>query len=240
MADYAGTRGSAQFRARRARVDAGVQRRPGRHGGRGSSATPDHYVARDRRHERGGHHPRRQTTHCFASTSAPSIADIVRTSSTRSPGSSRPKPMRPARRDPPRSPPPCTTHSSVTTRPGRQASPSITRAVQYRSCARDGRAHLDERGLRIVRHRMGEVPSVFWYVGGTDPDKPSAGRHQHKHSTRCCVDHVISHPIRARHPPHAGNRCPSHDRRSARRDDDLTAGLAGRHPAQRRPGRGVP
>ena len=58
------------------------------------------------------------------------------------------------------------------------------------------------------------VPSVFWYVGGTDPThtarpnaRPRRPRHPHQPQPR----------LRARHPPHAGDRRRGHRHRRRRR-----------------------
>ena len=59
------------------------------------------------------------------------------------------------------------------------------------------------------------VPSVFWYVGGTDPDTyrkaEQAGRVAAGHPDQPQPD------VRARHPPHARDRRAGHHRRRARR-----------------------
>ena len=76
------------------------------------------------------------------------------------------------------------------------------------------------------------VPSVFWYVGGTDPD----AYREAEQAGRVAQDIPTNHnaEVRPGHPPHARDRRAGHDDRRARRARDGLSGT-GRASARRPP-----
>ena len=117
----------------------------------------------------GEHHPRRGR----ARAERPHLrrARCATGCSTRSPASSRPRPPPRARRSHRRSRrstryPLLSNDPDATAPRRRRASP--TTSAPTASC--EGAAGLRQRGLRHLRHRVAAFPSVFWFVGGTDPE----------------------------------------------------------------------
>ena len=124
----------------------------------------------------------------ISSTSAPSTRTCARACSPRSNGSSTPKPPRPARRaagDHDHRALPAAVNDPARP-PGwpQRCGPFRRRRV------RELAARLRERGLRLVWTGWG-VPSVFWYIGGTDRTLPSA-----QQAGRVAEDIPINHNAR--------------------------------------------
>ena len=167
-------------RPRRAWLDAAGQHRSRGDGGGDGDAAANHRLPRTRRHRgRRGHRsarckpaPRRtsfRTRPSSSSTCAASTKACASACSPRSSGSSTPRPR-------PRAPPgrrrsrrwtatPLVNDPAASKARRRRVSPAYFSAERVR---RD-RTGAGERGFRIVRRRVAR-PSVFWFVGGTDPD----------------------------------------------------------------------